>query len=106
METFAEHYGAMCAAILNRMPGADMELIDRAVAYARNKHKDQKRKDASPYIIHPLAVAQIVTEMGLDTDAILGAVSTTASRTPTPPTTRSPGCSARRWRSWWKVSPN
>ena len=74
METFAEHYGAMCAAILNRMPGADMELIDRAVDYARNKHKDQKRKDGSPYIIHPLAVAEIVTEMGLDTDAILGAL--------------------------------
>ena len=74
METFAQHYGAMCAAILNRMPGADMELIDRAVEYARNKHKDQKRKDGSPYIIHPLAVAAIVTEMGLDTDAILGAL--------------------------------
>ena len=74
METFSQHYGAMCAAILNRMPGADMELIDRAVDYARNKHKDQKRKDGSPYIIHPLAVAAIVSEMGLDTDAILGAL--------------------------------
>ena len=74
METFAQHYGAMCAAILNRMPGADMELIDRAVEYAREKHKDQKRKDGSPYIIHPLAVAEIVSEMGLDTDAILGAL--------------------------------
>ena len=74
METFAQHYGAMCAAILKRMPGADMDLIDRAVEYARNKHKDQKRKDGSPYIIHPLAVAEIVSEMGLDTDAILGAL--------------------------------
>ena len=74
METFAEHYGAMCAAILKRMPGADIELIDRAVDYARRKHINQKRKDGSPYIIHPLAVAEIVTEMGLDTDAILGAV--------------------------------
>ena len=74
METFAQHYGAMCAAILKRMPGADMELIDRAVDYARRKHIDQKRKDGSPYIIHPLAVAEIVTEMGLDTDAILGAL--------------------------------
>ena len=48
METFAEHYGSMCAAILKRMPGADMDLIDRAVDYARNKHQDQKRKDGSP----------------------------------------------------------
>ena len=74
METFASHYESMCAAIQTRMPGADMELIDQAVAYARNKHKDQMRKDGSPYIIHPLAVAEIVTEMGLDTDAILGAL--------------------------------
>ena len=74
METFAQHYGAMCAAILKRMPGADMDLIDRAVEYARNKHSHQTRKDGSPYIIHPLAVAEIVSEMGLDTDAILGAL--------------------------------
>ena len=56
------------------LPGADMALIDRAVDYANRKHKVQKRKDGSPYIIHPLAVAQIVAEMGLDCDAILGAL--------------------------------
>ena len=74
METFAEHYESMYATIQRCMPGADMELIDRAVNYAREKHKEQKRKDGSPYIIHPLAVAEIVAEMGLDTDAILGAL--------------------------------
>ncbi|MBP3304678.1 MAG: bifunctional (p)ppGpp synthetase/guanosine-3',5'-bis(diphosphate) 3'-pyrophosphohydrolase, partial [Oscillospiraceae bacterium] len=56
------------------MPNADMALIEKAVDYARNKHKAQVRKDGSPYIIHPLAVAEIVVEMGLDTDAILGAL--------------------------------
>ena len=74
MESFAEHYGSMYQTIQRCMPGADMELIDRAVEYARDKHKDQKRKDGSPYIIHPLAVAEIVAEMGLDMDAILGAL--------------------------------
>ena len=74
METFEEHYASMCEAIRKRMPGADMELINRAVDYANKKHAVQKRKDGSPYIIHPLAVAQIVTEMGLDQDAILGAL--------------------------------
>ena len=64
----------MSATVLKCMPGADMELIDRAVHYAAEKHKEQKRKDGSPYIIHPLAVAEIVAEMGLDTDAILGAL--------------------------------
>ena len=74
METFAEHYESMRRTILKCMPGADMELIDQAVCYAKEQHEGQKRKDGSPYIIHPLAVAEIVAEMGLDTDAILGAL--------------------------------
>ena len=74
MENFAEHYGAMYQTVNRCMPGVDMTLIDKAVEYAQDKHKHQKRKDGSPYIIHPLAVAEIVAEMGLDVDAILGAL--------------------------------
>ncbi|MGM9554564.1 MAG: RelA/SpoT family protein [Faecousia sp.] len=74
METFAEHYESMRRMIALHCPQADMEVIDRAVEYAAEKHRDQKRKDGSPYIIHPLAVAEIVAETGLDTDAILGAI--------------------------------
>ena len=74
MESFSEHYDSMRAAVLKRLPGIDMAVIDRAVEFANDKHKVQKRKDGSPYIIHPLATAQIVAEMGLDQDAILGAL--------------------------------
>ncbi len=74
MESFQEHYTSMIAAIRRRNPQADRALIDRAVEYADRKHQNQKRKDGSPYIIHPLAVAEIVAEIGLDTDAILGAI--------------------------------
>ena len=74
METYEEHYASMMDTIRKRMPDADFALIDKAVDYANKKHAAQKRKDGSPYIIHPLAVAQIVTEMGLDMDAILGAL--------------------------------
>jgi len=74
VESFSEHYESMCATVAKYMPGTDMDLINRAVEYAREKHKDQKRKDGSPYIIHPLAVAEIVAEMGLDIDAVLGAL--------------------------------
>ena len=74
MESFEEHYASLKETILKVMPGADMELIDRAVEFADAKHQQQKRKDGSPYIIHPLAVAEIVAEIGLDCDAILGAL--------------------------------
>ena len=74
MESFSEHYETMQAAVRKRLPGADMALIDKAVDFANAKHQYQKRKDGSPYIIHPLATAQIVAEMGLDQDAILGAL--------------------------------
>ena len=74
MESFEQHFETLFDAIHKRMPGADEALIRQAVDYANDKHKSQKRKDGSPYIIHPLAVAQIVVEMGLDMDAILGAL--------------------------------
>ena len=74
METFSERYASLCQTVQKYMPGADMEIIDKAVDYAKEKHKEQIRKDGSPYIIHPLAVAEIVAEMGLDTDTILGAL--------------------------------
>ena len=74
METFQEHYDSLLEAIAKYTPNVDMERINRAIDYADKKHCNQKRKDGSPYIIHPLAVAQIVVENGLDTDSILGAL--------------------------------
>ena len=74
METFEQHYLSLQQTLKQYMPDLDMTIIDRAIDYAQEKHKEQKRKDGSPYIIHPLAVAEIVVEMGLDTDAVLGAL--------------------------------
>ena len=74
METFEQHYLSLQQTLKQYMPDIDMAVIDQAVQYAGEKHKEQKRKDGSPYIIHPLAVAEIVVEMGLDTDAVLGAL--------------------------------
>ena len=74
MESVSEHYESMVQAIRCYAPYADMKRVDQAFHYAEEKHKNQKRKDGSPYIIHPLAVAEIVAEVGLDTDAILAAL--------------------------------
>ena len=74
METFEFHYDALMTALQKRSLSEDMPLIQEAITYADQQHKEQKRKVGSPYIIHPLAVAAIVAEFGLDTDAIIAAL--------------------------------
>lgn len=74
MQTKEEHYRSMILAVQRYAPNADMDLIERAYRYADSKHKDQLRKSGEPYIIHPLAVAEIVAEIGLDSDAIAAAL--------------------------------
>ncbi len=40
----------------------EMQMVQKAFAYARDAHKDQHRKTGEPYIIHPIAVALIVAK--------------------------------------------
>ena len=47
------------------MPDADFDMIWRAYAFAARGHKGQKRVSGEPYLSHPLAVAQILTQMKL-----------------------------------------
>ncbi|MBO6019555.1 MAG: HD domain-containing protein, partial [Clostridia bacterium] len=45
----------------------DVEKIKEAYTYAADLHEGQFRQSGEPYISHPVAVAEIVAEMGLDT---------------------------------------
>jgi len=47
-------------------PEPDLALLLKALAFAAHKHRDQRRKDAeaSPYINHPIALAQVLTGEG------------------------------------------
>jgi guanosine-3',5'-bis(diphosphate) 3'-pyrophosphohydrolase len=49
---------------------SDITLVLRALAFAAHKHRDQRRKDveASPYINHPISLANILTGEGGMTD--------------------------------------
>ena len=52
----------------------DSKLITRAYEYALKKHGNQLRKSGEPYIIHPLNVAYILAEIGLDEATICAAL--------------------------------
>ncbi len=38
--------------------------IDECIEYVKEKHKDQKRKQGTPYYTHPLAVSNMLKEKG------------------------------------------
>ena len=52
----------------------DKHMIMKAYLYAKEKHKNQFRKSGEPYIIHPLNVAYILANLGLDTETICAAL--------------------------------
>ncbi|GAA5151538.1 GTP pyrophosphokinase [Microbacterium pseudoresistens] len=55
-------------------PKGDLAIIERAYRVAAEKHEGQKRQSGEPYITHPLAVAQILAELGLGPRAIAAAL--------------------------------
>ena len=52
----------------------DIVKITNAYQYAEKLHEGQFRQSGEPYVSHPVAVATIVAELGLDTDSICAAL--------------------------------
>ncbi|WP_407652523.1 RelA/SpoT family protein [Amycolatopsis cynarae] len=55
-------------------PNADLSLLQRAYDVAEELHREQRRKSGDPYITHPLAVATILAELGMDTITLVAAL--------------------------------
>lgn len=55
-------------------PKADLTLLQRAYAVAEERHATQLRRSGDPYITHPLAVANILAELGMDTTTLVAAL--------------------------------
>jgi GTP pyrophosphokinase len=51
-------------------PAADCALVERAYDFAAEAHKGQTRRSGDPFVSHPLAVAQIITELKLDVASV------------------------------------
>ncbi len=49
----------------------DRERIGEAYWLAEEKHRDQRRSSGEPYIIHPLSVAAILVELGMDSQSVM-----------------------------------
>lgn len=58
-------------AIKDQNPNYDMELIERAYDTAEEMHRGQLRKSGELYLIHPIAVAEILAELGMDEQTIV-----------------------------------
>ena len=57
----------LLATVSRNNPNADKDLILKAYAFSKEKHKDQKRRSGEPFLNHPLEVARILADFGLDT---------------------------------------
>jgi guanosine-3',5'-bis(diphosphate) 3'-pyrophosphohydrolase len=55
-------------------PKADIRLVHRAYEVAEQAHRGQARRSGDPYITHPVAVANIVAELGMDTSTVCAAL--------------------------------
>ena len=74
MVTVEERYEHLEKTIRGYNISADLGQIRSAFEYAREHHGTQMRRDGTPFITHPLQVAQIVAEMRLDSESIIAAL--------------------------------
>ena len=61
-------------ALLASHPRTDLAEVERAFTAAELAHRGQERKSGDPYITHPIAVAEILAELGLDAETIMAAL--------------------------------
>jgi GTP pyrophosphokinase len=56
------------------LPNVDLTLVDKALATAEYAHRNQYRASGAPYVLHPIAVAEILVDLNVDTDSIVTAL--------------------------------
>ena len=72
-------------------------ILSKAYNFALEAHKNQKRDAGEPYIIHPVAVADILTELKLDSATITTGCFMTQSKTLKLPMTQLKKNLVRKW---------
>ena len=59
---------------VKKYPQYNIEKIKDAYELANHAHAGQKRRSGEPYIMHPVAVAEILFRLGMDNECIIGAL--------------------------------
>src|SRR5688572_1801026 len=60
--------------VRTQSPKADLKMIEKAYEFAAESHRDQFRASGEQFIEHPLAVAEILADLGLDTITLASAL--------------------------------
>ncbi len=71
---YYKDFDSLVEAVKESFSKEDMEKIKKAFAIADEAHKQQRRRSGEPYIIHPIAVARILADMGMDADSVCAAL--------------------------------
>ncbi len=71
---YYKDFEALVEAVKESFSAEDIKKIKKAFAIADEAHKDQRRRSGEPYIIHPIAVARILADMGMDADSVCAAL--------------------------------
>lgn len=71
-DTPEELYARLIEKVKSYHPSDDIRMIEKAYQIAYKAHEGQMRKSGEPYIIHPLCVALILSDLELDKESIVG----------------------------------
>lgn len=74
MEHYQYDVDKMYTYLRGYLVGAQMHQALTALQFAREKHKDQTRKDGVPYIVHPLSMACYAVALGLRNEDIISTI--------------------------------
>ena len=73
LEDYDDKFGEFFEEI-KKNPQYNSDLIKKAYDLAYDAHKNQRRRSGEPYIMHPVAVAKILFDFGMDNECIVGAL--------------------------------
>ncbi len=73
-EDYEAQFHSLIDKVKDNFSADDLVRIDKAFRIADDAHQGQKRRSGEPYIIHPVAVATILADMGMDADSVCAAL--------------------------------